>query len=103
MNEFYIRSRSKNFAVPPGGDLFSVEYYGPFPSRRNAVLGRNLIRRINANTGRYHDTATTTVKLPSDARVLTWKEWVDCMGEYWPGREETLRWTSPLESATLKA
>ena len=102
MNPVYLKHRSKNWAIPPGGERFSVEYYGPFPFRRNAVLARNILRRIDANTGLYWDETSTTTQVPKSARVLTWNEWIDCMGRFWPGREKALRLTSPEESAILK-
>ena len=92
--EIFIRNRFKQWAVPPGGERYGVEFYGPFPNRRNAVLARNILRRINANTGCYWDTVATTSRVPKKARVLTWPEWVECQGKYWPSRKEALSWAA---------
>ena len=70
--KIFIQHRIKCF-VPPG--QFITECYGPFNSMKGAKLSYDYQRRVNANTGEYHNTVKIIRRKNQPVeRTLTWEE-----------------------------
>lgn len=71
----YIHLHGKNF-IPP--NTWFDECYGPFNSRKGANRARDLVARIQSNTGQYHNTVKVIeTKGTPVHRTLTWAEYME--------------------------
>jgi len=69
----YVHHHIKNF-IPPG--TYSDECYGPFKTMKGAKTAKDLLIRIDVNTGEYWNAVKIIRrKNAPEFRTLTWPEW----------------------------
>ena len=84
----FVHTKMKNWT---GG--YSEECYGPFASTKGAICAAEYIRRVDANTGQYHNrTKVIRRKGQPVERTLTWPEF--CAP--WKGRSTDIQFYHTL-------